>query len=42
MGQMEMECIFDIGKKYFYFGQGYSGERYGPWTSCFLSGQVAG
>jgi hypothetical protein len=35
MGQMEMECIFDIGKRYFYFGQGYSGERCGPWASCY-------
>jgi hypothetical protein len=33
----EMECIFYIGKKYFYFGQGYSGERCGPWASCFVS-----
>jgi hypothetical protein len=22
MGQMEMKCIFNIGKKYFYIGQG--------------------
>jgi hypothetical protein len=32
---MEMKCIFNIGKKYFYIGQGYSGERCGPWASCF-------
>jgi hypothetical protein len=25
MGQMEMKCIFNIGKNYFYMGQGYSG-----------------
>jgi hypothetical protein len=30
MGQMEMECIL-----YFYMNQGYSGERSGPWASCF-------
>jgi hypothetical protein len=30
MGQMEMKCI-----SYFYVGQGYSGERCGPWASCF-------
>jgi hypothetical protein len=35
MGQMEMKCILNIGKKYFYIGQGYSGERCGPWASCF-------
>jgi hypothetical protein len=35
MGQMEMKWIFNIGKKYFYIGQGYSGERCGPWTSSF-------
>jgi hypothetical protein len=34
MGQMEMKCILNIGKKYFYIGQGYSGERCGPWASC--------
>jgi hypothetical protein len=34
MGQMKMKCIFNIGKKYFYIGQGYSGERFGPWASC--------
>jgi hypothetical protein len=28
---MEMKC-----KKYFYISQGYSGERCGPWASCFL------
>jgi hypothetical protein len=33
MGQMEMKCIFDIGK-YFYLGQGFPGERCGPWASC--------
>jgi hypothetical protein len=32
---MEMKCIFNIGKKYFCIGQGYSGERCGPWASCF-------
>jgi hypothetical protein len=37
MGQMEMKCIFDIGKKYFYFGQSCSGERCGPWASCFFN-----
>jgi hypothetical protein len=42
MGQMEMECIFDIGKKYFYFGQGYSGERCGPWAFCFYFAWQAG
>jgi hypothetical protein len=32
MGQMEMKCIFNNGKKYFYIGQGYSGEgvAHGP------------
>jgi hypothetical protein len=34
MGQMEMKCIFNIGKKYFYISQGYSGEPCGPWASC--------
>jgi hypothetical protein len=34
MGQMEMKCILNIEKKYFYIGQGYSGERCGPWASC--------
>jgi hypothetical protein len=29
MGQMEMKCIL-----YFYIGQGYPGERCGPWASC--------
>ena len=29
MGQMEMKCI-----SHFYVGQGYSGERCGPWASC--------
>jgi hypothetical protein len=33
MGQMEMK-IFNIGKN-IYIGQGYSGERCGPWTSFF-------
>jgi hypothetical protein len=37
MGQMEMKCILNIGKKYFYIGQGYSGERCGPWASCLIS-----
>jgi hypothetical protein len=37
MGQMEMKCILNIGKKYFYIGQGYSGERCGPWASCSQS-----
>jgi hypothetical protein len=37
MGQMEMKCILNIGKKYFYIGQGYSGERCGPWASCVLN-----
>jgi hypothetical protein len=38
MGQMEMKCILNIGeKKYFYIGQGYSGERCGPWASCLSS-----
>jgi hypothetical protein len=36
MGQMEMKCILNIGKKYFYIGQGYSGERCGPWASCYF------
>jgi hypothetical protein len=31
-----MKCIFNIGKKNFYIGQGYSGERCGPWASCFF------
>jgi hypothetical protein len=35
VGQMEMKCIFDIGKK-FYMGQGFSGEQCGPWASCFI------
>jgi hypothetical protein len=38
MGQVEMKCIFDTGKNIFYIGQGYSGERCGPWAyfySCF-------
>jgi hypothetical protein len=30
-----MERIFNIGKKYFYIGQGYLGERCGLWASCF-------
>jgi hypothetical protein len=34
MGQMKMKWILNIGKKYFYIGQGYSGERCGPWASC--------
>jgi hypothetical protein len=34
MGQMEMKCIFDVRKKYFYFGEGYSSEWCGPWASC--------
>jgi hypothetical protein len=33
---MEMKCILNIGKKYFYIGQGYSGERCGPWASCLF------
>jgi hypothetical protein len=32
---MEMKCILNIGKKYFYIYQGYSGERCGPWASCY-------
>jgi hypothetical protein len=35
MGQMEMKCISNT-EKYFYIGQGYSGERCGPWASCLL------
>jgi hypothetical protein len=35
MGQMEMKCIFDLEKKYLYMGLGFSGERCGPWASCF-------
>jgi hypothetical protein len=31
---MEIKCIFNIGKKYCYISQGYSGERCGPWASC--------
>jgi hypothetical protein len=29
MGQMEMKSRFNIGKIYFYVGQGYSGEQCG-------------
>jgi hypothetical protein len=32
MGQMEMKCI-----SLFYVGQGYSGERCGPWASCLFT-----
>jgi hypothetical protein len=42
MGQMEMKCIFNIGKKYFYIGQGYSGERCGPWASCLRNKKQRG
>jgi hypothetical protein len=29
-----MKCILKF-KKYFHMSQCYSGERYGPWASCF-------
>jgi hypothetical protein len=34
MGQMEMKCIFDIGKNISFMGQGYSSERCGPLAFC--------
>jgi hypothetical protein len=34
MGQTEIKCIFDIENKN-YMGQGFSGERFGPWAFCF-------
>jgi hypothetical protein len=36
MGQMEMKWILNIGKKYFYIGQGYqvSDVAHGPLVQC--------
>jgi hypothetical protein len=31
----EMKCIFDM-EKYFYMGQGFSGERCDPWAFCLF------
>jgi hypothetical protein len=28
-------------EKYFYMGQGFSGERCGPWASCFFLYQAS-
>jgi hypothetical protein len=35
VGQKEMKCILKF-EKYFHISQCYSGERCGPWASCFL------
>jgi hypothetical protein len=36
VGQKEMKCILKF-EKYFHMSQCYSGERCGPWASCFIS-----
>jgi hypothetical protein len=35
VGQKEMKCISKF-EKYFHMSKCYSGERCGPWASCFL------
>jgi hypothetical protein len=29
--------VYLMLEEYFYVGQGYSGERCGPWASCFMN-----
>jgi hypothetical protein len=36
VGQKEMKCKLKF-KKYFHMSQYYSGERCGPWASCFYT-----
>jgi hypothetical protein len=39
VGQKEMKCILKF-EKYFHMSQCYSGERCGPWASCFLNNRI--
>jgi hypothetical protein len=35
-GKWKWNAYLMLEKKYFYIGQGYSGERCGPWASCSI------